>query len=109
MQKRFLFAVGSVCRITRHTTGVENISLMAEEIETEVAETAVKGLLRCGFRRTGKEMGQLYQCWWRIFREMNVFSSFEYHMFYFLYSFMTYLLSLLHIIQLKSLVEGAEG
>jgi hypothetical protein len=28
-------------------------------------------------------MGQVYQCWWRICREINVFfSRFEYHMFY---------------------------
>jgi hypothetical protein len=32
----------------------------------EVAET-------CGFRRTGKAMGQVYQCWWRICREISVF------------------------------------
>jgi hypothetical protein len=30
-------------------------------------------LVCCGFRRTGKAMGQLYQCWWRICREINVF------------------------------------
>jgi hypothetical protein len=36
----------------------------------EVAETRVKRLLFCGFRRTGKAMGQVYQCWWRICREM---------------------------------------
>jgi hypothetical protein len=29
--------------------------------------------LCCGFRRTGKAMGQVYQCWWRICREINVF------------------------------------
>jgi hypothetical protein len=38
-----------------------------------VAETTVKRLLCCGFRRTGKTMGQVYQCWWRICREINVF------------------------------------
>jgi hypothetical protein len=27
----------------------------------------------CGIRRTGKAMGQVYQCWWRICREINVF------------------------------------
>jgi hypothetical protein len=32
----------------------------------EVAETTVKRLLSCEFRRTGKAMGQVYQCWWRI-------------------------------------------
>jgi hypothetical protein len=27
----------------------------------------------CGFRRTGKAMGKVYQCWWRICREINFF------------------------------------
>jgi hypothetical protein len=31
--------------------------------------------LCCGFRRTAKAMGQVYQCWWRICRELNAFSS----------------------------------
>jgi hypothetical protein len=39
-------------------------------------------------------MGQVYQCWWRIYREINVSSSFEYHMFYSLYPFVAYLLTL---------------
>jgi hypothetical protein len=39
----------------------------------EVAETTVKRLLCFGFRRTGKAMGQVYQRWWRICREINVF------------------------------------
>jgi hypothetical protein len=55
---------------------------------------AVKRLLCCGFRRTGKAMGQVYQCWWRICREIDVFSRFEYNMFYVLYPFVTYLLTL---------------
>jgi hypothetical protein len=38
----------------------------------EVAETTVKRLPRCGFRRTGKAMGQVYQCCWWIWREINV-------------------------------------
>jgi hypothetical protein len=36
---------------------------------------------------TGKAMGQVYQCWWRICREINAFSRFEYHMFDVLYPF----------------------
>jgi hypothetical protein len=40
-------------------------------------------------------MGQVYQCWWKICREINVFfSRFEYHTFYVLYPFLTYLLIL---------------
>jgi hypothetical protein len=59
-----------------------------------MAETAAKRLLCCGFRRTGKAMGQACQCWWRICRDVIVFFSFEYHMFYVLYPFVTYLLTL---------------
>jgi hypothetical protein len=36
-----------------------------------VAETTVKIFLHCGFRRTGKAMGQVYQFWSRICREIN--------------------------------------
>jgi hypothetical protein len=60
----------------------------------EVTETTEKRLLCCGFRRTGKAMGQVYQCWWRICREIDVLPRFEYHMFYVLYPFVTYLLTL---------------
>jgi hypothetical protein len=38
-----------------------------------VAETTVKRLLCCRFGHTGKAMGQMYQSWWRICREINVF------------------------------------
>jgi hypothetical protein len=38
-------------------------------------------------------MGQVYQCWWGICREINVFPRFEYHTFYVLYPFVTYLLA----------------
>jgi hypothetical protein len=61
----------------------------------EVVETTVKIFLCSGFRLTGKAMGQVYQCWWRICREINVFfSRFEYNMFYVLFPFVTYLLTL---------------
>jgi hypothetical protein len=59
----------------------------------EVAQTTVKTLLCCGFRRTDKAMRQVHQCWWRICREISAFSTFEYHTFYVLYPFMTYLLT----------------
>jgi hypothetical protein len=38
--------------------------------------------------------GQVYQCWWRICRERNVLSRFEYLTFYVSYPFVTYLLTL---------------
>jgi hypothetical protein len=39
-------------------------------------------------------MGQVYLCWWRICREIIAFSSFEYHVFYVLYPFVIYVLTL---------------
>jgi hypothetical protein len=42
-----------------------------------VAETTAKRLLCCGFLRTGKAIGQVYQCWWRICREINVLLQFR--------------------------------
>jgi hypothetical protein len=59
-----------------------------------VAETTVKRFLSCGFRRNSKAMGQACQCWWRICQEINVLTRFEYHMFYVLYPFVSYLLTL---------------
>jgi hypothetical protein len=59
-----------------------------------MAETTVKRLLCCRFRRTGKAMREVYQCSCRICREINVFSRLEYHTFYVLYPFVTYLLTL---------------
>jgi hypothetical protein len=38
-------------------------------------------------------MEQVYQCWWRICGEI-IFFGFEYHMFYVLYQFVTYILIL---------------
>jgi hypothetical protein len=49
-------------------------------------------LLCCGFR--GKAMGQVYQCWWRIYWERIFFFRFEYYIFYVLYPFVTCLLTL---------------
>jgi hypothetical protein len=57
--------------------------------QNQAAETTVKRPPCCGFRRTGKAMGQVYQCWWTICREINVFSRFKYHVFFVSYSFVT--------------------
>jgi hypothetical protein len=72
-----------------------NVSLMMYRLQWRCRSgwDTVKRLLCCGFRRTGKAMGQVYLCWWRICREINVF-RFEYHMFYVLYPFVTFLLAL---------------
>jgi hypothetical protein len=64
-----------------------------EEVETEVQKwlrQQPKYFYACGFRRTGKAMGQVYQCWRRICRGINVcFARFEYHNFLVLYPFVT--------------------
>jgi hypothetical protein len=49
----------------------------------EVAGTIIKRLLCFGFRHIGKAMGQVYQCWWRICRDIKCFYTLEYHMFLF--------------------------
>jgi hypothetical protein len=74
---------------------VANVSVMTKRLKRRcrVVETTVKRLLCCGFRRTGKAMGQVYQFWWRTCREIIVF-SFDYYMFFVLYPFVTYLLTL---------------
>jgi hypothetical protein len=57
-------------------------------------QITVKRFLYCRFQRTDKAMGQMYPCWWKVCREIKVFSGFNYHMFYVLYTFVTYLLTL---------------
>jgi hypothetical protein len=74
----------------------------------EVTETTVKRLVCCGFRRTDKATGQVYQCWSRICREINVLSRFEYCTFYVLYPFAIYLLTLPHIHKLFSRFGGSD-
>jgi hypothetical protein len=59
----------------------------------EVADKTVKRLLCCEFRGTSKAMGQVYRFWWKVYREINVFFRFKYHMFYVLYLFVTYLVA----------------
>jgi hypothetical protein len=55
-------------------------------------------------------MGQVYQCWWTICREINVISSFEYYIFYVLYQFVTHLLTLLvKSVQSISILRGPRG
>jgi hypothetical protein len=71
----FLSMVGSVCRTKRFEAGWQ-IFADDEEVETEVRKwlrEQFKRLLCCEFRRTAKAMEQMYECWWRICREINVF------------------------------------
>jgi hypothetical protein len=48
--------LGSVCCVKRFHLGGKRFA------DDEEVETTVKRLLHCGFRRTGKAMGQVYQC-----------------------------------------------
>jgi hypothetical protein len=79
IKKCFLFTFGSVCRVKRFTTGQEILSRTFERRrwngDAEVAEKTLKRLLCCEFRRSGKAIGQVYQCLWRICREIAVFFS----------------------------------
>jgi hypothetical protein len=69
-----------------------------EEVKRRlVDETTVRRLQCCGFRRTGKTLGQVYHCYWRMCREINILSRFEYRVFYVLYQFVTYLLTFPHV------------
>jgi hypothetical protein len=70
-----------------------------KEVETEVRKwlTTVNRLLCWGFRRTGKAMRQVYQCWLRICREINVFPRFGYQYFtFYIYSWPICWHSLVH-------------
>jgi hypothetical protein len=62
----------------------------------EVVLMTVKRLMCCGFHRTGKVMGQVYQCWWRVYWEINVFFQVGISHVLCLNPFVTYLLILPH-------------
>jgi hypothetical protein len=51
-------------------------------------------------------MGRVYQCCCRICREINVFSMFEYHMFYVLYPFVTCLLTVVILSHDRVTIDG---
>jgi hypothetical protein len=101
IKKYFLFTVGSVWRVKRFITGWQTFRRWRRSWNggAKVVETTVKRLLSCGFRRTGKAMGQVYQCLWWTCREINVPPppGSNIHMLYVLYPFVTYLLILPHI------------
>jgi hypothetical protein len=86
--KMFPIIVGSVYRVKWFTTDSRNCHLGSKCFAND------EYVLRLGFRRIGKAMVQVYQCWWRICREINVCSRMECLMFYVLYPFVLYLLAL---------------
>jgi hypothetical protein len=68
-----------------------------------VAETTVKRLLCCRFRRTVKAMGHVYQCCWRICREKNFIFPGSNIIFYVLYPIVSYLLTLPRMLKIDIL------
>jgi hypothetical protein len=64
IKKCYLFMVGSVCRVKRFITGSRNYlmdirksQMMSDQVRKWLR--AVRRLTCCGFRRTGKAMGQV--------------------------------------------------
>jgi hypothetical protein len=75
IKKCFLFTVGSNCSVKSFHFGGKRFA-DDEEFEKEARKwlrQQSKRLLCCWYRHTSKAMGQIYQCWWRICREINVF------------------------------------
>jgi hypothetical protein len=104
IHKEMFHVYGGKCFHVKRFTSESRNSLKKFDARpnAEGAETTVKRLLCCGFRCTGKAMGQVYKCWWTICREINVLSRFEYHMLYVLYPFVTYFLTLACIYKLSA-------
>jgi hypothetical protein len=81
IKKYFLFTAGSVCRVKRFSG---KSFADDEEVETEMRKwlrQQSKYLYYCGFRYTGKAMGQVYQSWSRICRGKKFFFRLEYQVF----------------------------
>jgi hypothetical protein len=78
IKKCFFFTVGRVFRVKRYTAGSRNVadvSLMTKRLKRRYGSGWHNS--QCGFRRTGKAMGQEYQCWFKISREINVYFQFR--------------------------------
>jgi hypothetical protein len=95
IKKHFLFTMRSVSSVERFTAGWKMFCWWRNDWNggAEVAETRSKDFYAASFDALVKRLDKMYQCWWKICRKI-FFSKFEYHMFYFLYQFVTYLLTL---------------
>jgi hypothetical protein len=78
--------VGSVCSVKRFTTvsgnslkDIRKSQMMPDQVRKWLRQHS-KDFYAAGF-------DALVKCWWRICREINVSSRFEYHMVYVLYPF----------------------
>jgi hypothetical protein len=91
LKKCFLFTVGSVCHVKRFTTGPRNSledvgksQMMSDRMQKWLRQQ-LKGFYAVGFDALVNAMGQVYQCWRRICREIKgFFSRFEYHVLLFI-------------------------
>jgi hypothetical protein len=97
IKKCFLFTMGSVCSVGRFTTGsrsslkdVRKSQTMPDQVRKWLRQQS-KRLLCRGFRRDGTSVSVLVE---DMSRNNCFFSSLEYHMFYVLYPFMAYILTL---------------
>jgi hypothetical protein len=79
IKKYFLFAMGSVCRVKRFTTGSRNSlkdvrksQMLPDEVRKWLRQQS-KDFCAAGF----DAMGQVYRCWWTISREINFFIQFR--------------------------------
>jgi hypothetical protein len=99
IKKGFLFTLGSVCRVKRFSIGGKRFA-DDEEVETEVRKWLRQQSkdFYAWFRRTCKAMRQVYQCWWRICREINVFPGSNITCVTFLYPFVVCLPTLPRVI-----------
>jgi hypothetical protein len=110
IKKCFVFTVGSVCHVKRFITKCQTFRWWRRSWNgsAEVAETTVERLLCCGFRRTGKAMGQVYQCWWWIWMcgEINIFfpvssiTCFTFHIHLWFIYWLSLVLTLLFLIKI---------
>jgi hypothetical protein len=96
IKKRFQFTMASVCHLEKFSQGRSKVA----DDETEVGETTVKRLLCCGFQRTGKTLGHVYQCWWGICRKVNVFPGSNITCFtFYIHLWSIYWLSLVYMVE----------
>jgi hypothetical protein len=59
---------------------VRKLQMMPDQMRKRPRQQS-KDFSEAGFQRTGKAMGQVYQYWWKICREIHdFFFRFEYHM-----------------------------
>jgi hypothetical protein len=104
LQEMFPVYLGSVCRVKRHTTGSKILSrtLESRRYARLGAEVAVTSRTRVSthWQSDGASVSMLAEDMSR----NKGFSTFDYHIFYVLYTFVTYLLTL-SLVSLRQLIS----